>query len=323
MAGETQITVLLSSSFPAVYAPLVQEVSPRIRLLRLPEGDTALPEGGVEAEVLAWWGGPREHLAALRPKLPHLRWVQSPIAGVGDQRLHEVLGEHVTLTSAAGVYADMVAEHALTLMLALYRRLPELFAQQRVGHWQDLPTRTLAGDILGIIGAGGIGRATARLAHAFGMRTIGIRRGESAVPELDQTCPRDDLPALLAASDVVLLATPLTDATRGMVDVAFLRTMRPSAVLINVARGPIVATDHLVQALREGWIAGAGLDVTDPEPLPPDHPLWQAPGVIITPHHANPTQLSDEPAVRRFCANLHRYLAGEPLIAVVDPHRGY
>ena len=232
-------------------------------------------------------------------------------------------GSNVTVTSAAGVYGDMVAEHVLTLLLALYRRLPEILEQQRRGQWQNLTTRTLAGDTLGIIGAGGIGRASARLARAFGMHTIGIHRGTEPVPELDRTLPPEALPELLAESDAVVLAAPLTPRTRGLIDKANLRRMRPSAVLINVGRGALVITDDLLMALQEGWIAGAGLDVTDPEPLPAAHPLWHVPGVIITPHHANPTHLSVDGPVVRFRENVRRYLAGEPLIAVVDPEHGY
>ena len=316
-------TVLLSHHFPADSEAILQAVSADVRLLRLPKGNAPLPVGAEAAEVLAWWEGRNGGLAELRPRLPRLRWVQAPAAGIGDQRLHLVLGNDVTLTSAAGVYGDLVAEHALTLMLALYKRLPELLDLQRRGVWDDLPTRSLTGQTLGIVGAGGIGRATARLARPFGMRAIGVRRGEGAVPELDQTLPLERLPDMLAAVDVVLLATPLTDRTRGMVDAAFLRAMRPTAVLINVARGGIVVTDDLLQALHEGWIGGAGLDVTDPEPLPEGHPLWRAPNTIITPHHANPPEASHEPIARRFAENLHRYLAGEPLLAVVDPERGY
>jgi D-3-phosphoglycerate dehydrogenase len=155
------------------------------------------------------------------------------------------------------------------------------------------------------------------------MRTIGIRRGEGDLPELDVTLRRDQLPDLLRQADVIVLAAPRTPETMGMVNTAFLAAMRPSALLVNVARGKLVVTDDLVAALRAGQIAGAGLDVTDPEPLPPGHPLWHLPNVIITPHHANPRAISDEPAVRRLCENLRRYLDGTALLAVVDPARGY
>ncbi len=316
------VTVLLSRYFPEDVEHLVRAVSPRLRVLRQSGETGAVPPGGEEAEILAWWTG-REGFAELRASLPRLRWVQASSAGIGDQRLDEILGPDVTLTSAAGVFGDLVAEHVLSLILALNRRLPQLLENQRLGLWQDVTNRTISGQTLGVIGAGGIGRASARMARVFGMRSIGVRRGTGPIPDLDETLPMDRLPDLLAASDALLLSAPLTDATRGMVDAAFLRAMRPSAVLINVARGALVVTDDLIQALSEGWIAGAGLDVTDPEPLPEHHPLWHAPNVIITPHHANPEDASREPVARHFCENLRRYLAGEPLLAVVDPGRGY
>ncbi|MGH2391705.1 MAG: D-2-hydroxyacid dehydrogenase [Chloroflexota bacterium] len=322
MPNESRVTVLLSHHFPEEVEPLVRAVSPRLSVLRQASDRPELPAGAEDAEVLAWWSG-RAGLTELSARLPRLRWVQTPIAGIGDQHLEQALGPGIMLTSAAGVYGDLVAEHVLALILALNRGFPKLLENQRHGQWLDEPNRTVSGQTLGIIGAGGIGRAAARLARPFGMRSIGVRRAAGEIPDLDETLPLDRLPDLLAASDVILLAAPLTDATRGMVDAAFLRAMRDSAVLVNVARGGLVVTDDLVRALSEGWIAGAGLDVTDPEPLPEGHPLWYAPNTIITPHHANPSEASRVPAGRRFCENLRRYLAGEPLLSVVDPARGY
>ena len=320
--SDSPVVVVLSPRFPADYLEQVRAVSPRLHVFAL-QDLAVVPAEARGAEVLAWWDGSRTALAALRPSLPGLRWVQSNVAGVGDNRLDQVLGPGVTLTSAAGVYADLVAEHALMLILALYRRLPGLLEQQRLDLWQGSEAGTLDGQTLGIVGAGGIGRATARLAHAFGMRTIGIKRTPGEVPGLDRTLHYEALPQLLAESDVLLLAAPATPQTRGLIDAAALGQMKPTAFLVNVARGSLVVTDDLVRALQEGRIAGAGLDVTDPEPLPAGHPLWHAPGVIITPHQANPDVHSVSGPVDRFCENLRRYLAGEVLLHPVDPEAGY
>ena len=320
--SDLPIVVVLSPRFPTDFLAQVRAVSPRLRVFALRDL-TVVPAAARGAEVLAWWDGSRSALATLRSALPALRWVQSNVAGVGDKRLDEVLGPGVTLTSAAGVYADLVAEHALMLILALYRRLPRLLEQQRLDLWQGSEAGTLAGQTLGIVGAGGIGRATARLARAFGMHVVGLKRTPGEVPELDRTLPYDALPQLLAESDVLLLAAPATPQTRGLIDAAALGQMKPTAFLVNVARGSLVVTDDLVQALQRGRIAGAGLDVTDPEPLPAGHPLWHAPGVIITPHQANPDVHSAGGPVDRFCENLRRYLAGESLLHPVDPEAGY
>jgi phosphoglycerate dehydrogenase-like enzyme len=322
MGTDLPVTVALSPAFPRRYEPLLTAVSQRVRLAHV--GETSGDEDAVsQAEVLGCWDLSRERLAVLAPRMPRLRWIQSPVAGVGDQRLHEVLTPSVVITGAAGVYADMVAEHALLLMLALYRRLPELLEFQHREHWDSLETRTLSGQTLGVVGAGGIGQSLARMARPLGMQIWGIHRGDDPLPDFDRTVPHGDLAILLAGSDVVVLAVPLTEQTRGLVNRSFLQAMRPEAILINVARGKVVVTDDLLEALREGTIAGAGLDVTDPEPLPRGHALWHEPRVIITPHHANPHRLSQEHAVRRFAENLHRYLAGEPLVAVIEAQRGY
>jgi len=320
------VVVALSSNFPLEYESVLREVSPRLQLERLAPGAAQSAQTrsrASEAEVLAWWQFSRGDLAALAPRMPRLRWVQSPAAGVGDQRLHEILGPNVTIASAAGVYAGLVAEHALMLLLALNRRLPDLLLQQQQERWAMLDTRFVDGQTMGIVGAGGIGQAAARMAKAFGMRTMGIRRGVEPIPDVDLTLRQDQLPLLLAESDAVLLATPLTPETTGLVDSAFLHSMKRTAVLINVARGKVVNTGALITALNEQVIAGAGLDVTDPEPLPAGHPLWHARNAIITPHHANPYRSSGMYPVRRFAENLRRYLAGESLLAIVDPERGY
>jgi len=173
---------------------------------------------------------------------------------------------------------------------------------------------------------GAVGQEIARLCKAFGMRVIGIRRSDGAAspcPDVDRVYPREQLPELLAESDFVVLALPLTKETQGMIGEKELRVMKPTAFLINVARGAIVDEEALVRALTEKWIAGAGLDVFTREPLPPESPLYAMDNVIFSPHISGDIPDYESRAVEVFCENLRRYLAGEPFLHEVDREKGY
>lgn len=180
---------------------------------------------------------------------------------------------------------------------------------------------------VGIIGLGAIGGEVARLAKGIGMKVIATRRSatrrESGVFGVDELYPYLDLLQMLSESDLVVIAAPLTAETRGMIGEAELRAMRPTAYLINVARGPIINQSALIKALREGWIAGAGLDVFETEPLPPDSELWDLPNVILSSHMAGSTDRRSQRVLGLFCENLRRYLAGEQLLNVIDRQQGY
>jgi phosphoglycerate dehydrogenase-like enzyme len=207
------------------------------------------------------------------------------------------------------------------------RGWPHLFRFQQAHEFnRRIPPRELCGKTVGIIGMGHIGAAVAQRARAFGCRVLGIRRsftarGPDAVA--DEAVPPSDLDYLLGESDFVVIAAPLTPETRGLIGEAQLRAMKPSACLINVARGAIVDEPALIRALKEGWIAGAGLDVFVREPLPPESELWDLENLILTPHISGGTEIYSLRATEIFCANLRRYLAGQPLENVVDPNRGY
>jgi phosphoglycerate dehydrogenase-like enzyme len=207
----------------------------------------------------------------------------------------------------------------------LYRYIPE----QLEGSWdRGAVSRDRMWEINGrtmlVVGLGGIGTEVARRAHALGMRVVATRRSSRSGPDfVDYVGLSDEVVDLVAAADVVVTALPLTPETTGMFDAEFFAAMKPTAYFINVGRGKSVVTDDLMAALESGELAGAGLDVTDPEPLPTDHPLWRLPNVIITPHVA----ASSVQAVERLQAvvreNLRRYVAGEPMLSVVDVGRGY
>jgi D-2-hydroxyacid dehydrogenase (NADP+) len=257
-----------------------------------------------------------------------LRWIQTAGAGVEWLLVPEIVARHgLTITNASGVHGDQIAEHVFALMLALARRLPLALAQQREQRWDSAPfirdVPLLAGATLGILGVGAIGERVAELGAAFRMRVIGLRRGTEPVPHVERMYGPEQLRELLGEAHYVVNALPLTAATRGLIGAAELENMRRDAVLINIGRGGTVQTDALLAALQAGRIAGAGLDVTDPEPLPPEHPLWRSERVIITPHFSGGRPGYFEHVADIFLDNLRRYRAGEALRNVVDRAAGY
>jgi|SRR5579859_1832422 len=275
---------------------------------------------------------------------PRLRWVQLHSAGANHMMGHALFQTPVSITNASGVHAIPIAEYVLAAALAWYHRLPRVLDWQRRGEWPPdkeryplFVPRELWGKTIGIVGYGSIGRQVARLAQGHGMRVLAMQRGsnhrdpgfslpgvgdpEGTLPE--RYYPPDQLHALLGESDVVVITLPLTPATRGLFNEAAFRAMQPKAFLINIARGPICDEAALVRALEEGWIGGAALDVFDQEPLPADHPLWRLPNVILSPHVTGFTPHYNERAFLIFAENLRRYVAGEPLLNLVDKTRGY
>jgi phosphoglycerate dehydrogenase-like enzyme len=275
--------------------------------VRVAEEDAAklLPS----TEVIVGWA--RFPVEALR-WADRLRWIQALSAGV--DRLDPRVLERITLTNGNGLGADPIAEHVICHLLMLARGAP-IFMRRQVEHRWDrgVQAREISGMTMGIVGMGAIGGAVARRARALGLRVIAIRRSVTQrSPDLvaDEVCPPDDLPYLLAASDVVVLATPLTPETRGLIGPTQLRTMRPGSYLINIARGGVVDEEAMIRALKAGKIAGAGLDVFAVEPLPADHELWDMENVIITPHCGGSAVGNTESNIRVFEQNLRAYTDG-------------
>ena len=271
------------------------------------------------AEVMLAW----RVLPGIASVAPRLRWVQLLSAGV--DHVPQIGDNRVVVTNASGIHAVPISEYVLGVMLVLAKRLHLAFDSQRQKRWQrfGFTPSELEGKTLGIIGLGHIGRAVARLGRAFGMRVVAMKRTPGAEEDVDELLPADRLHDLLAQSDFVVLAVPLTHETRQMIDEAALRSMKRGACLVNIARGAVVDEEALSRALREEWIAGAALDVFEKEPLPEDSSLWGLENVIITPHMAGGSERYMERAVALFADNLRRYLAGEPLRNVVDLERGY
>jgi D-3-phosphoglycerate dehydrogenase len=267
-------------------------------------GELAEP---ARAEALLVDAGAADDLDRVLAEAAGVRWVQ--VSSTGVDQFQGLMREGQTWTCARGVFGPGVAEHALALALAGLRQLPR-FGRQR--SWNRFGLRSLFGARVVIVGGGSIGRSIAELLEPFDCR-LEVLTSRSTEPLAEAA--RD--------ADVVFLAAPLTPQTEGMVGEPELRAMGPRAWLVNVARGRLVRTDDLVRALSEGWIAGAALDVTDPEPLPEAHPLWKLDNCLITPHVASVEELAREPYARLVTENLRRFSQGRELLGVVNRGRGY
>ncbi|HPF25057.1 MAG TPA: D-2-hydroxyacid dehydrogenase [Steroidobacteraceae bacterium] len=259
----------------------------------------------------------------------NLRWLQSIYSGIedciGKRRLQS--GE-VLLTNMRAVAGPIIAEHTIAMLLALSRGLHRSIPQQANGELSDdyrtNPLVVLQGKTLLVVGLGGIGTEVAKRAEALGMQVIATRASSKPAPSFVKYVGKPaELTSLIATADVVVNTAPLTAATQGMFDAGMFARMKTSAYFVNVARGGAVVTDDLVAALQSQRIAGAALDVTDPEPLPKNHPLWRMPNVILTPHVAGMSDLGDEAQREVVGENLRRYIAGERMLSVVDLEREY
>ena len=264
--------------------------------------------------------------ATLLAAAPRLRWVQAVGAGVDGFLFPELLTSQIALTNNSGVHAPNMAEHVLALMLGFARNLPAMIRAGEQHVWLHQPERAfeLSGQTLCVVGLGDIGLALAERAAALGMRVTAVRRRQAAPPpSVTLMGAFDEMDALLAEADHVAVCLPLTQATRGVFDARRLAAIKPGAYFYNVGRGELVEQDALVAALRAQRLAGAGLDVTVPEPLPSDHPLWELPNVVITAHTSGATPYYWDRGVQILIENIAHYRADEPLRNRVDTAAGY
>jgi D-3-phosphoglycerate dehydrogenase len=253
-----------------------------------------------------------------------LRWIQSSAAGLDHCLVPPVVASDIVVTSASGVLADQVADHTLALLLGLLRSLPTFFRAQQAKEFIRRPTRDLHRARIGIVGLGGNGRRLAEVLSAFKTTILATDWFPVNKPDcVAELLPADVLDELLPRVDILILAAPLTDATRGMIDARRLALLPPGSIVVNMARGPLVVENDLVAALESGHLGGAAVDVTDPEPLPPESRLWDMPGVIITPHVGGQAATRIDDMTDFFCDNLARYLAGRPLRNEVDKQLGF
>ncbi|HLH24533.1 MAG TPA: D-2-hydroxyacid dehydrogenase [Chloroflexota bacterium] len=319
------IVVALAEGMRGPQADKVAAVSPRVRIAYV--SNSGEPRDDVSnAEVIyRGFGLMPPGLRRLLPSMPKLRWIHVMGAGVDGDLAPQVVNGDVVVTRTRGLHNLPVSEWVMLQVLAVTKRLPELVLAQHEGKWDpvEVPV-TIEGRTMGIVGYGEIGQTLAVRARAFGLRLVGTRRHPAPAPELDALYPSNELDRLLEQSDYVVILTPLTPETRGLIGEPQLRRMKAAAWLVNVARGEVVDEGALVRALRERWIAGAALDVFRQEPLPPDNPLWKLPNVLITPHNGGVRHPNfSDAALNQFLDNLGRYVRGEPLKNQVDKTAGY
>ena len=303
----------------------LQAVAPGVEIVLVESQEQAI-SAAADAQVIM--GFCNEELLS---QAPELHWIQVYSSGVDrcvpNPSMHK---GNKLLTNGQRIGSPALAEHSIALMMALVRGLDLYHGNQLQGSWQrdvgmdredfmELEGRTAL-----VVGLGGIGTQTAKRAHGLGMRVIATRNSRREGPDyVEYVGLADELNELAARADVVINTAPLTDSTRGMFDAAFFAAMKPSAYFVSVGRGASTVTADLVAALESGSIAGAGLDVTDPEPLPEGHPLWSMPRVIITPHTAGRSDKGRDRLFLLVQENLRRYVAGERMLSVVDIERGY
>ncbi len=257
-------------------------------------------------------------------KVGRLKWVQSSAAGLDHCLVPETIASEIVVTSASGLFAEQVAEQTLALTLGLLRGLPTFFRAQQKREFIRRPTGDLSYKTVGIVGLGGNGVRIAEVLRPFHTRIIATDIFTSEQPGcVDALWPADELDRLLAESDIVILCAPLNEQTQGMIARPQMSRMKRGALLINVARGPIAKEQDLVAALQSGHLGGAGLDVTEVEPLAVESPLWDMPNVIVTPHVGAQSARRADATTDLICENLRRYFAGRPLINLVDKRLGF
>jgi len=314
---------------------LAEPTAPQLGMLgRLPEetriavGDcaAAFQSAAPEGDVILCWFAARALLEQVFEMAPRVRWVHSSSAGVDTLLFPALVASPAPLTNSRGLFSAPLGEFALGAILFFAKGLRRMVGSQAAGRWDPFDPELVAGKTLGIVGCGDIGHAVAQRAHALGMKIIAVRRRPERCrgdPLMHAVFPPEARREMLAASDYVVAAAPLTPETRGLIGEAELRAMKPSAVLINIGRGPVIDEPALVRALEERWIRGAALDVFQQEPLPAGHPFYRLENLLLSPHCADHTPGWMDRAMEFFLENFERFRQGEPLRNIVDKSLGY
>lgn len=319
------LTLLVLADPAASWLKLLGTLGPDVTVI-VSNDPARVREYAPQADVIVNGTSNPPLLSAAIPPAARAKWIHSLWTGVDNVLCPEILASPLPLTNGRGVFRRPLAEWSIGAMLYFAYRMRRMVRQQQAGVWEAFTTEEIQGKTLGIIGYGGIGSTTAELARPFGMRIVALRRRPALFekdPLVDRSFAPSQIDELMAESDYVLLATPLTDETRGMVGAAQIAAMKPTSVLINVGRGAVVEEAALIKALDDGKIRGAALDVFAVEPLPAGHPFYRMENVLLSPHTADHVQDFIHLAVEAFLENLKRFQAGRPLMNLVDKHAGY
>jgi phosphoglycerate dehydrogenase-like enzyme len=336
------VRVLIGSALEAGHVTRIAAVDPAVEVLYAPEllpttryaaDHHGPPRDLPEADLERWrsmraaadvsfdfdWLDP----AAMAANCPRLRWVQASSSGIGQFIERSGLGDSdITFTTAAGVHAIPLAEFALTGVLYFVKELPYLARRQSARSWERYTTRQLAGRRVTVVGLGQVGRKTCELFTALGAEVVGVARYADA-PGAATVVAVDAIDEVLPHSDAIVLCCPLTPETRGLLSARRLRLLPPGAIVVNIARGPVIDELAMIEALADGHLGGAFLDVAAVEPLPADSPLWDMPNVLISPHSASTVDAENATLTSLFCDNLRRWLDGAPLRNVYSREKGY
>lgn len=313
-----KLKVLIGSRQAPEIEAMLSDVPTRVEVQFLPHGD-ALREHITDIEILFGHIG-----EDAMPKVTALRWVHQPHAGVEGFMYPAFKESDAMLTNCRGLYGKQIAEHAFALLLSITRQIPAQLEFMKTKHWERVPCIELAGMTMGILGLGGIGRAIAVRARAFEFEVIAADVEPIDKPDtVSELYSLDGLMDFLAKSNILMVCCPSTPETHKILSHAQFNQMPDPSYVVNISRGKVIDETALVAALQNGKIAGAGLDVTYTEPCPEDNPLWEEQNVILTSHSAGSSQHIRRRAMQLFIDNLHRYVAGEPLVNVVDKQKGY
>ncbi|BAP13373.1 MAG: hydroxyacid dehydrogenase [Alcanivorax borkumensis] len=317
---ETTITVLLAEDEPALPGLESLEGLARVQEARTP---AQLERALLETDILVVTDFRTDLLAEVWPDDCPVRWVHATSAGVDALMIDPIKHSDIVVTNARGTFDHGIAEYVLGALLMFAKDSFGNLALQAQHRWQHRETAMLRGANALVVGAGSIGREVATLLRAMGMQVVGTARNARHDSAFHRVHRQQDLPALLCDADYVVITAPLTPDTHGLFDDTTFRQMKPGAALVNVGRGPIVRTEALLRALQQGRLAGAALDVFEEEPLPPNHPLWDQPNVMISAHMAGDFIGWRQALGQQFVDNFHRWRRGQPLDNPVNKEHGY